>query len=124
MRLRRPVLLLLSLAAVCACAGESRSVDSRQVVLEAGIGQSKANISETGIFLWSKGDSFTAFLTDGSPVRFSLEGSGGRSMASFSATLRSGAVLANADRGCADLQSSCPEFRHGRRKPRSHGRYL
>ena len=94
MRLRRPVLLLLSLAAVCACAGESRSVDSRQVVLEAGIGQSKADISETGIFLWSKGDSFTAFLTDGSPVRFSLEGSGGRSMASFSATLGSGDVLA------------------------------
>ena len=93
MRLRRPVLLLLSRAAVCACAGESRSVDSRQVVLEAGIGQSKADISETGIFLWNKGDSFTAFLTDGSPVRFSLEGSGGRSMASFSATLGSGDVL-------------------------------
>ena len=68
MRLRRPVLLLLSLAAVCACAGESRSVDSRQVVLEAGIGQSKADISETGIFLWSKGDSFTAFLGGKGPT--------------------------------------------------------
>lgn len=85
--LRRLLSLLLSLAACCACVGESSGVDGVSVSLEAGIGQTRADISDAGVFRWSTGDTFTSFLSDGVPVTFALKGDGGRSTAEFTATI-------------------------------------
>lgn len=85
--LRRLLSLLLSLAVCCACVGESSGVDGVSVSLEAGIGQTRADISDAGVFRWSTGDTFTSFLSDGVPVTFVLKGDGGRSTAEFTATI-------------------------------------